>query len=575
MNAGESVSALEQAHRRLVAELCPAAFPDAAGRPPVLASVDAERLRTLAGRYALDDEAAGYSAAAQRFLADVFLAAGRHRRAYLAARVALMEKARDTAEEQQGLIGLGFVETLLPVRLRRQIVHCLTTGPLLTRPLSEAELSELAEDAGLPLAALRARGDALPVLSEEEQQAVVGLLRALREGLEQVLEYQVRSRELADQWMQWERTHSLGALSVGVAHHFNNLLSVILGYASYVLNREKFSRQAREALQHVCEAAQRGRRMTEELLAFAGGAVEEDRPIHLHAVVSHVLSLLSSQAPAGLRTETRLAAEADEVLAPPSAVHQVVFNLLSNAMDSMPLGGQLTVATRNGEVNTGAGTMPCIQLQVTDSSGALPPGFRDRQEEPPEPSRLAPGDRAGLRLADVFGIVGRLDGTVRVDSSPGAWTRVEVALPLARFAGREAPPPPRRKRLAPSTIWVVDDDATFRQMCRVVLSEEGHAVEEVADGREMQKKWLAAPRPPDLLILDFSMPEYNGLELCQWLVKQGARVPVILVSGLSADQPDIHKALQMKRTYFLQKPFTMRELTDVVTVALGETLIGE
>jgi CheY-like chemotaxis protein len=387
-------------------------------------------------------------------------------------------------------------------------------------------------------------------------------------------ELEKQKQELAEQLVQSERARSLGILSGGVAHHFNNLLSIILGYSSFVLNRETLSKEATDALQKISEAAQRGRRLTEELLSFAGSDVEDEKIVHTHDTISNVLSLLSSQTPSSIRVETFLAAENDEVLAPPSAIHQIVFNLFTNAFDSMTSGGQLTVTTGNTDMDTESGLQQYLQIQVADSGGVLPTGFEDKQEQPPD-EEFVPGDRMGLKLSSVYGIVGRLEGTVVVSSKPGALTRVEVLLPNATETPGEPDQKRRKKRLAPSAIWVVDDDPTFREMCNVVLSEEGHTVEQLPGGKEMQAQWKAASAPPDLIIIDFSMPEYNGLELCQWLAKQGSRVPVVLVSGLSADQPDIRKALEMKRTFFLQKPFSFREMADVVTVAMGETLIGE
>jgi CheY-like chemotaxis protein len=173
-------------------------------------------------------------------------------------------------------------------------------------------------------------------------------------------------------------------------------------------------------------------------------------------------------------------------------------------------------------------------------------------------------------------MVGRLSGTVTATHEPGALTRVEVLLPLATRGQEPAVAKKFRHRLAPSAIWVVDDDPIFREMCHQVLQENGHAVQDIPSGRELMERWPPPKgKQPDLMLIDFSMPEYNGLELCEWLREKGARMPIVLVSGFAANQPDIKKALKMKKTYFLQKPFTARDLTDTVTVALGETLIGE
>lgn len=381
-------------------------------------------------------------------------------------------------------------------------------------------------------------------------------------------------QELTEQLIQSERIRSLGTLSGGVAHHFNNLLSVILGYSSFVLNREKLSKEATDALQKITEAAQRGRRLTEELLAFAGSEVEEETLCRIHETLNSVLSLLSSQVPTSVRVETHLDAERDTVLGPRSVIHQVVFNLVTNAFDSMPAGGQLIVRTSNMEVDTDAGLQEYLRIEVTDSGGALPEAIRARPEEALAGS-TPPTDRVGLKLSSIYGMVGRLDGTVLLSSDPGSLTRVEVLLPTATAEIAARREPRVRKRLAPSAIWVVDDDPTFREMCEVVLGEQGHTVMGIGGGKELQDLWGKAAKAPDLIIIDFSMPDFNGLELCQWLARQGARVPVVLVSGLSSNQPDIRKALEMKKTYFLQKPFGVRELADVVTVAMGETLIGE
>ena len=379
------------------------------------------------------------------------------------------------------------------------------------------------------------------------------------------------------QLLQLERTRSLGTLSTGVAHHFNSLLSIILGYASFVLNREKIGGESAEALRKVCEAAQRGRRLTEEILAFSGGEAEEEMVCRIHETVNAVLSLLQAQTAHGICVESRLEAEHDTVMALPSSIRQIVFNLLSNALDSItPQGGKLSVFTANVELSTGSGKQPFVRLEVSDSSGSVPEGFRP-QKNGSAPSKVPlDGDRIGLRLSSVYGMVGRLDGTVLISSEPGMLTRVEVLLPVHSAREEAAKEKKVRRRLAPSTLWVVDDDPIFREMCKQVLSEEGHTVDGIPGGRELREKWQGHRGPkPDLIIIDFSMPEYNGLQLCEWLRGQGAKVPVILVSGFAANQPDIGKALKMKKTYFLQKPFSSRDLADTVTVAMGETLIGQ
>ena len=372
--------------------------------------------------------------------------------------------------------------------------------------------------------------------------------------------------ELTQQLLQSERAQSLGTLSGGVAHHFNNLLSVILGYSSFVLNRESLSKEAAEALHKITEAAQRGRRLTEEILAFLGSESEEVKPCNVHDTLRQVLSLLESQTGTAIRVRTHLDARRDTVLSVPSAIHQIVFNLLTHAIDSMPDGGWLEVITSNDRLEGEAGDREYLQLDVVDLVEA---GAEERRAAPPG----AP--RKNLKLSSAYGMVGRLEGSMVITEEGDAGSRVRVLLPIVVPGEAPAVEKKSRRRLTPRVIWVVDDDPIFREMCRQVLSDSGHSVQELDSGLEFRELWRKGGPQPDLIIMDFSMPEYNGLQLCEWLKAEGARVPVILVSGFAATQPDISKALRLKRTFFLQKPFSFREMTDVVTVAMGETLIGE
>ena len=351
-----------------------------------------------------------------------------------------------------------------------------------------------------------------------------------------------------------------------MAHHFNNLLSVILGYSSYILNRENLSKEAMDALQKISEAAQRGRRLTDEILAFAGNESEEFRGYHVHETLLSVLSLLELQTSGQIEVKTELLAENDYVAAPQSALHQIVFNLITNAIDSMPGGGKLTIRTGNQAMSGDQNGLDYLRIEVEDSGGLV-------FDTPESDEGFQMKDRAGVKLSSVYGIVGKMEGTVLMSSKPGDSARVEVLLPTAQPENAGSTPAPVSKKLSASQIWVVDDNPTFREMCEVVLAEENHTIDKLSCGEQLHKQWKKETQKPDLLIIDFSMPDYNGLELVEWLNEQKSTVPVILVSGLSEDQPDIRQALSYRRVHFLQKPFAASELADIVNVALGENLL--
>jgi len=411
--------------------------------------------------------------------------------------------------------------------------------------------------------ALSQAHDHLPASLREqlENAATPAELAAL---LPQVLEWGANAeklhRESVRQLLVTERERSLGTLSGGVAHHFNNLLSIILGYASFLLNRAETTNELTQALRAISDAAQKGRRLTEEILAFAGSEAEEETNCSLHEILQSVLSLLESHTAGRVTIVTELQARQDQVHAPRSVLHQTVFNLLINALDSLPQGGTLQIRTEEATKSLEGNTIPCVRLEVVDTATAL--------EEQQDRSTRA------RRLSSVRGMVHQLSGDADLPDTQALRNAAVILLPV----DGDIPALPKltrpQKRLAASRIWVVDDDPIFREMCERVLSDDGHQIRSLASGPDMMRAWEEGAEKPDLLIVDFSMPEYNGLEICTWLKEKGCKVPVILVSGFSPTQPDIHKALKMRKTYFLQKPFPIPELADIVSVALGETLLG-
>lgn len=533
----------------------------------VLRRIDPEYATSLFGGADLPWGDEGLYPDTARFLAEIRRAEAVQRMCLLSD-IEVLRKVKDTKADQVHRGPFGLREALFPVVLQGRVVHVVWSGKVRDEAFSAAEIADLSKTAGLSQAKAEELARSVPVVGRKPFDRVLVVCSRFRDALQQALSEHVRAADLAQQLVQSERAHSVGVLSGGVAHHFNNLLSVILGYSSFVANREKLSKEAADALHKITDAAQRGRRLTEEILAFLGSEAEEDAPCRVHDTVRSVLSLLESKTGTKVKVDSKLNAARDVVLATPSSIRQIIFNLLTNAIDSMPAGGTIEIRTRNTQMATEGGQQEYFQLEVIDSGGLSDAARRG----------AAGGDaggRIGMKLSSVYGMVGRLDGTVLISAEAGAATRVQVLLPVLVEGAAVREEKKIRKRLAPSLIWVVDDDAIFREMCRQVLTDEGHTVMEASGGREFQEMWRKGGEKPDLIIMDFSMPEYNGLQLCEWLRNEGARVPVVLVSGFASNQPDIRKALRLRKTYFLQKPFSFREMADTVTVALGETLIGE
>lgn len=325
-----------------------------------------------------------------------------------------------------------------------------------------------------------------------------------------------------------DRIQALGALSAGIAHHFNNLLSVILGYSSHLLNRMELPEEAHDALLRISEAAQRGRRMTEEILGFTGSETEEETLCSLHQMLDGLCPLLENQAAGRFRFIRHYDAEHAEVRTQRSALQQSLYNLLTNFIDEhSDAGGDIHIFTGNLQRREADQRVNYLQIRVASCED---PNCEDQVE-----LMLTQDDHSSAK-------------------------EIATATP---------------KKLASHSIWVVDDDPIFCEMCERVLGDDGHRVTSIPSGPALQDEYMATDSQPDLLIIDFSMPDSNGLELRTWLRSEGCRAPVILVSGFTHTHPDIRKALKMRKTYFLQKPFPVPELADIVSVALGETLLGQ
>ncbi len=448
---------------------------------------------------------------------------------------------------------LGMREWIYPIRNLNDTLTYMWSGKFLPCRPDHGLLERYAKEFGIDADLLEEQLSLVPCLNASALKAHKRMLELLQLVLGKAIQTAPRAIEMQRMGSDAERIQALGSLSTGVAHHFNNLLSVILGYSSHLLNGIEGDENTRKALQEISEAAQRGRRLTQEILSFAGSEKESETICSVHAVLNHAISLMETQVSGRIRIMRDLTATKDEIWTTPSLLHQIIYSLLTNSMDGLSKGDTLCVRTLN-PVDKGA---EYISIELLDSNST----------NTPDPMLLQ------KQRSKLHSMAEKMEGAALFSSEGESAQRAEVLLPLHQ--GRETTTihEEQQSRPAEQLIWVVDDDPIFCEMCQRVLEDEGHAVVLLASGPALQEAWQQAHDRPDLLIIDFSMPDYSGLELCEWLKDKGSNAPVILVSGFSHNHPDIHAALQMRRTFFLQKPFPVPELTDVVAVALGATLI--
>jgi two-component system cell cycle sensor histidine kinase/response regulator CckA len=373
---------------------------------------------------------------------------------------------------------------------------------------------------------------------------------------------------------QSQKMQAVGQLAGGVAHDFNNVLTVIEGYSGLLIAGAADGSEEKENLVEIREAARRAAALTRQLLAFSRQQVLQPRVLNLNDAVGEVERMLRRLVGADIDFHTHLAPDIDQVKADPGQIEQVLMNLVVNARDAMPNGGRLTVETANVVLDAAYAQRypvkspgPHVMLAVTDSGTGIPPEHMERIFEPFFTTKES-GKGTGLGLATVHGIVHQSGGHIWVYSEPGRGTTFKVYLPAT---SEGATPTSARAEAAPrrgtESILLVEDEAPLRAMACKVLRRAGYTVVEASNGRDALEICRRSDTPIDLIISDMVMPGMGGREpaASAQLVRPG--VPVVLMSGYTRDSmADIGELTTGGA--FLEKPFTSESLTMKVREVL-------
>jgi CheY-like chemotaxis protein/two-component sensor histidine kinase len=363
---------------------------------------------------------------------------------------------------------------------------------------------------------------------------------------------------------------ALGQLTGGIAHDFNNLLTVVVGGLDLVAKRvsdNKLKHYAENAL----AAAERGARLTGQLLAFSRVQRLEVRPTHVAPLIQNMRPLLKNVLGPGVSKAFDLDEELMPVMADPTQLEVAVLNLAINARDAMPDGGVLKFATRRiavaGDPELDDGDY--IELTISDTGMGMSEDVAARAFEPFFTTKEV-GKGTGLGLSMVYGMARQSGGTARIESAPGQGTAVKLffrsadtgeAIEAAGSVGDRAEGDSERE---PASILVVDDDPDVREFIAETLEDMGYRVTQAADGRE---GLTAASRDkPDLVILDFIMPGLSGAEVANRLLAKKPSQPILFVSGYSETEAVRRVAPQAP---LLAKPFRADALDKAVRGALA------
>jgi hypothetical protein len=382
-------------------------------------------------------------------------------------------------------------------------------------------------------------------------------------------------RRLEEQFRQAQKMEAVGRLAGGVAHDFNNVLGVIIGYAELIRRGSKAAEPLRARVDEILKAAGRAADLTQQLLAFSRKQVLQPKVLDLNAVASEMERMLQRLIGEDVRLITSFEPSLGRVKADPGQLSQIIVNLAVNARDAMPEGGTLILETANVELDgpyvndhPEARLGAHVMLAVSDTGTGMTPEVKARIFEPFFTTKEE-GKGTGLGLATVYGIVRQSGGHINLYSEPGRGTTFKIYLPRVDEVGEALAAVGDRPRGGSETVLVVEDDDALREITAELLQEAGYRVILAPDGEEALRECARNGGPPDLVITDVVMPRMTGRALSEQLRALGPRLRVLFMSGYT-DAAVLYQGLLEPGTAFLQKPFGPEALLRKVREVLDQ-----
>jgi PAS domain S-box-containing protein len=379
------------------------------------------------------------------------------------------------------------------------------------------------------------------------------------------------------QLRQAQKMEVIGRMAAGIAHEFNNLLTVIQGDVGLLQSANPGAIDRHALLDQIMQASQRAATFTRQLLAFSRKQVLQPRVLSVCELMQRMKKMLGRLIGEKFDVQVRSDDDSLSVCADEGGLEQVLMNLVLNARDAMPEGGVVeisaelatfdeNVTARNSEAR--AGVFVC--LQVTDHGSGMTPQILSRIFDPFFTTKDV-GKGTGLGLSTIHGIVKQHEGWVEVASEVGKGSTFKVFLPSSNVGPAQSLP--LNKPLAPEagkgeTILVVEDEVSVRELACMALRKRGYAVLQAAHGPEAIEVWKKNPGKVDLLLTDMVMPNgMSGGELAKDLVARNPNLKIIYTSGYS---PEILKqdSILAQGINFLPKPYDLSALLKAVRLCL-------
>ncbi|HAA03985.1 MAG TPA: hybrid sensor histidine kinase/response regulator [Syntrophobacteraceae bacterium] len=388
-------------------------------------------------------------------------------------------------------------------------------------------------------------------------------------------------KELEQQIIQSQKMEAIGRLAGGVAHDFNNLLTSIMGYSDLLATKLPPDSPQRRYVGEVRKASELAAALTRQLLTFSRKQVLQPCVLYINDVISEMRLMLEKLLGEGVTLELDLAPALGCIRSDHGQIEQVILNLLVNSRDAMPLGGSITIATANVDLDADfAGSHlavtagPHVMLTVSDTGEGMAEDTRRRMFEPFFTTKEK-GKGTGLGLATTYAIVKQSGGTLWVDSEIGRGTTIKIYFPRVdedrQVETRLAEPCMRTD--GTETILLAEDERAVRDLAGEMLQKCGYTVLEAVDGEDAVRIAEGYGQAIDMLLTDVVMPGMNGRELAERLTVRRPAIKILYISGYTDNVIAQHGILD-PGTQFLAKPFTQQQLARKVREVLDSPVFA-
>jgi PAS domain S-box-containing protein len=372
-----------------------------------------------------------------------------------------------------------------------------------------------------------------------------------------------------------QKMEAVGTLAGGIAHDFNNILNVIMGYGTMVMDTLEAGSPSKEHMNEVLIAAERAENLTRRLLVFSSKQIVEVKPVNINELILGLQNMLVRIIRENIDINLDLADRPLIVLADAGQIEQVLINLATNAKDAMQEGGRLTISTGLEEVDDEYVTSygygkpgRYVLITVSDTGHGMDAETQKKIFEPFFTTKGI-GEGTGLGLAISYGIIIQHGGYIKVYSEPGQGTLFKIHLP---FSEEAASPDWKTEAAVPvmsgnETVLVAEDDASLRQLTRIILESFGYSVISAEDGEDAITKFMEDRERISLVLLDMIMPKKNGKEVSEAIRKVSPRIKILFTSGYTMD---IIKTKELSEVGFdfIHKPFQPTDLLKKVREVL-------